>query len=45
MKDKKKRIVCPRCKNNRIEETDNFCIICGMKIIKREGNKNERIVK
>lgn len=37
MKDK---IICPRCENEEIKETDTFCIICGMKIIKEKENEN-----
>lgn len=34
------KTICPRCKNEEIKETDNYCIICGMKIIKEKENEN-----
>lgn len=30
-----KKIVCPVCKNEEIKSTDNYCMICGRKIVKK----------
>lgn len=37
---KKEKTQCPRCENEEIENTDNFCKICGLPIT-REENEDE----
>lgn len=37
---KKEKTQCPRCENEEIEDTDNFCKICGLPI-NREENEDE----
>lgn len=32
------KTTCPRCENEEIGETDTYCIICGMKIIREKEN-------
>lgn len=37
---RKENTQCPRCENGEIEDTDNFCKICGLPI-NREENEDE----
>ncbi len=37
---RKEKMQCPRCENEEIEDTDNFCKICGLPI-NREENEDE----
>lgn len=33
--------ICPRCENEEIKPTDNYCKICGLKLKEEEKNGNK----